>query len=69
MLCASFSKIWGLRNDVKPAMGGSADGFVVWKDFPRGLKILLLDKDALSAVETKSKLEEMDYVGTSQSLF
>nr|XP_018678067.1 PREDICTED: two-component response regulator-like APRR2 isoform X1 [Musa acuminata subsp. malaccensis] len=62
VLCASFSKIWGLRNDVKPAMAGSADGFVVWKDFPRGLKILLLDKDAPSAVETKSKLEEMDYV-------
>ncbi|XP_064957774.1 two-component response regulator-like APRR2 isoform X1 [Musa acuminata AAA Group] len=61
VLRASFSKIWGLRNDVKPAMAGSADGFVVWKDFPRGLKILLLDKDAPSAVETKSKLEEMDY--------
>ncbi|CAL9081266.1 unnamed protein product [Musa textilis] len=43
-------------------MAGSADGFVVWKDFPRGLRILLLDKDAPSAVETKSKLEEMDYI-------
>ncbi|KAJ8464602.1 hypothetical protein OPV22_027154 [Ensete ventricosum] len=45
----------------EPAMAGSADGFVVWKDFPRGLNILLLDRDAPSAVETKSKLEGMDY--------
>ncbi|URD86147.1 Two-component response [Musa troglodytarum] len=51
-----------LFEDVKPAMAGSADGFVVWKDFPRGLRILILDKDAPSAVETKSKLEEMDYI-------
>ncbi|KAH7687317.1 CheY-like protein [Dioscorea alata] len=39
-----------------------ADDFVVWKDFPKGLRVLLLDKDAPSAEQTKLKLEAMDYV-------
>lgn len=41
----------------------SAEKFVVWKDFPKGLKVLLLEKDESSALETTSKLEEMDYKG------
>lgn len=40
-----------------------ADDFVVWKDFPKGLRVLLLDEDAPSAEQTKLKLEAMDYVG------
>ncbi|KAF1861703.1 hypothetical protein Lal_00026121 [Lupinus albus] len=32
-----------------------------WKDFPKGLKVLLLDGDINSAAETKAKLEAMDY--------
>lgn len=52
------------NNDVKAAMVGATDDFVVWKDFPKRLKILLLQKDEASAAETKSKLEEMDYLGT-----
>ncbi|KAM0935398.1 putative response regulator and transcription factor RR-A-type family [Dioscorea sansibarensis] len=39
-----------------------ADDLVVWKDFPKGLRVLLLDKDAPSAQQTKLKLEAMDYV-------
>ena len=34
-----------------------------WKDFPKGLRVLLLDDDTTSAVEIRSKLEEMDYIG------
>ncbi|THU56281.1 hypothetical protein C4D60_Mb11t15630 [Musa balbisiana] len=50
------------NNDVSAAMVGATDDFVVWKDFPKRLKILLLQKDEASAAETKSKLEEMDYL-------
>ncbi|KAL1333377.1 two-component response regulator-like APRR2 isoform X1 [Arachis ipaensis] len=32
-----------------------------WKDFPKGLKVLLLEGDAASAAEIKPKLEAMDY--------
>ncbi|XP_074568195.1 two-component response regulator-like APRR2 isoform X2 [Curcuma longa] len=42
-------------------MVGSAEDFLVWKDFPKGLKVMLLEKDESSALETKSKLEAMDY--------
>lgn len=34
-----------------------------WKDFPKGLRVLLLDGDSSSAAEIKAKLEEMEYVG------
>ncbi|XP_022945207.1 two-component response regulator-like APRR2 isoform X2 [Cucurbita moschata] len=33
-----------------------------WKDFPKGLRVLLLDGDSNSAAEIKTKLEEMEYV-------
>ncbi|KAL4323269.1 hypothetical protein GQ457_11G021320 [Hibiscus cannabinus] len=33
-----------------------------WKDFPKGLRVLLLDEDNDSAAEIKSKLEAMDYI-------
>ncbi|KAK8998081.1 hypothetical protein V6N11_012613 [Hibiscus sabdariffa] len=33
-----------------------------WKDFPKGLRVLLLDQDTDSAAEIKSKLEAMDYI-------
>ncbi|CAN1173749.1 Two-component response regulator-like APRR2 [Linum perenne] len=32
-----------------------------WKDFPKGLSVLLLDEDCNSAAEIKSRLEAMDY--------
>ncbi|XP_031393318.1 two-component response regulator-like APRR2 isoform X2 [Punica granatum] len=32
-----------------------------WKDFPKGLRVLLLDRDSTSAAELKAKLEAMDY--------
>ncbi|KAE8725646.1 Two-component response regulator-like APRR2 [Hibiscus syriacus] len=40
----------------------TADDLSTWKDFPKGLKVLLLDEDAKSAAELKSKLEAMDYI-------
>lgn len=33
-----------------------------WKDFPKGLRVLLLDEDIGSAAEIKSKLEAMNYI-------
>ncbi|KAE8677417.1 tobamovirus multiplication protein 2A-like isoform X1 [Hibiscus syriacus] len=33
-----------------------------WKDFPKGLRVLLLNEDNDSAAEIKSKLEAMDYI-------
>ncbi|XP_039046719.1 two-component response regulator-like APRR2 isoform X1 [Hibiscus syriacus] len=40
----------------------TADDLSAWKDFPKGLKVLLLDEDTDSAAELKSKLEDMDYI-------
>ncbi|KAG0449854.1 hypothetical protein HPP92_027071 [Vanilla planifolia] len=43
----------------------SADDFGVWKDFPKGLRVLLLDEDTESAAEIGTKLEAMDYIVSS----
>ncbi|XP_010677297.2 two-component response regulator-like APRR2 isoform X1 [Beta vulgaris subsp. vulgaris] len=40
----------------------TANDLLEWKNFPKGLKILLLDEDTDSAAEIKSKLEEMEYI-------
>ncbi|XP_065878245.1 two-component response regulator-like APRR2 isoform X3 [Euphorbia lathyris] len=42
----------------------TANDLSAWKDFPKGLKVLLLDfqEDSSSAAEIKSKLEAMDYI-------
>ncbi|KAF8380669.1 hypothetical protein HHK36_028159 [Tetracentron sinense] len=40
----------------------SAEDLLGWGDFPKGLRVLLLDEDTISAAEIKSKLEEMDYI-------
>lgn len=40
----------------------TADDLLEWKDFPKGLKVLLLDEEGVSDVEIRSKLEEMDYI-------
>ncbi|KAK9079999.1 hypothetical protein SSX86_001674 [Deinandra increscens subsp. villosa] len=40
----------------------TANDLLGWKDFPKGLRVLLLDEDINSATEIGSKLEEMDYV-------
>ncbi|XXG43730.1 hypothetical protein AAC387_Pa01g3704 [Persea americana] len=40
----------------------SADDMLGWSDFPKGLRVLLLDEDSLSSADLKSKLEEMDYI-------
>lgn len=53
----------GLRKDAKPAMVYTANDLQEWKDFPKGLRVLLLDDDTASAAEIRSKLEEMDYIG------
>ncbi|XP_021295704.1 two-component response regulator-like APRR2 isoform X2 [Herrania umbratica] len=40
----------------------TANDISAWKDFPKGLRVLLLDEDSNSAAEIKSKLEAMDYI-------
>ncbi|XP_023532959.1 two-component response regulator-like APRR2 [Cucurbita pepo subsp. pepo] len=40
----------------------TADDLQEWKDFPKGLRVLLLDRDGHSAAEITSTLEEMEYV-------
>ncbi|KAM0044155.1 putative response regulator and transcription factor RR-A-type family [Helianthus debilis subsp. tardiflorus] len=40
----------------------TADDLLGWKDFPKGLRVLLLNDDISSATDIRSKLEEMDYV-------
>lgn len=58
-----------LRNDAKPAMVCSADDLLGWRDFPKGLRVLLLGEDSLSSADLKSKLEEMDYIGINKIEF
>ncbi|KAG5097732.1 hypothetical protein JHK82_047586 [Glycine max] len=50
-----------LRNDAKPAMVFTANDLQEWKDFPKGLKVLLHERDNISAAEIRAKLEAMDY--------
>lgn len=52
-----------LRSDAKPAMVCTANDLQGWKDFPKGLRVLVVDGDSNSAAEMRSKLEAMDYVG------
>ncbi|KAI7745701.1 hypothetical protein M8C21_027366 [Ambrosia artemisiifolia] len=40
----------------------TANDLLEWKDFPKGLRVLLLDDDINSATQIRLKLEEMDYV-------
>ncbi|CAO2837955.1 unnamed protein product [Amaranthus hypochondriacus] len=40
----------------------TANDLLEWKDFPKGLRILLLDEDRNSAAEIKSKLEKMEFI-------
>lgn len=40
----------------------TANDLLEWKDFPKGLRVLLLDEDKDSANEIKAKLEEMEYI-------
>ncbi|KAL2322931.1 hypothetical protein Fmac_027310 [Flemingia macrophylla] len=39
----------------------TANDLQEWKDFPKGLKVLLLEGDSVSAAEVRAKLEAMDY--------
>lgn len=41
----------------------TANDLSAWKDFPKGLRVLLLDQDSSAAAELKFKLEAMDYIG------
>ena len=34
-----------------------------WKDFPKGLRVLVLDEDFEATAETNSRLEGFEYVG------
>lgn len=59
----SATIVCGLRKDAKPAMVCTANDLSAWKDFPKGLRVLLLDQDSSAAAELKFKLEAMDYIG------
>ncbi|KAJ1428928.1 Signal transduction response regulator, receiver domain [Sesbania bispinosa] len=61
VLICSVTFFGRLRNDAKPAMVCTANDLQEWKDFPKGLKVLLLEGDSTSAAEIKAKLEAMDY--------
>lgn len=53
-----------LVQDAKPAaMVCTANDLQGWKDFPKGLRVLLLEGDTNSASEIAAKLEAMDYIG------
>lgn len=52
----------GAENDAKPAMVCTANNLQSWKDFPKGLRVLLLDGDTNSAADIRAKLEAMDYI-------
>ncbi|CAJ1943153.1 unnamed protein product [Sphenostylis stenocarpa] len=51
----------GLIFRCHPAMVFTANDLHEWKDFPKGLKVLLLEGDNISAAEIRAKLEAMDY--------
>lgn len=55
----------GQREDAKQAMVCTANDLQKWKDFPKGLRVLLLEGDDDSASEIRAKLEAMDYNGKS----
>ncbi|XP_058190201.1 two-component response regulator-like APRR2 isoform X1 [Rhododendron vialii] len=40
----------------------TANDLLGWKDFPKGLRVLLLDEDNSSASEIRTKLEAMEYI-------
>ncbi|XP_028077553.1 two-component response regulator-like APRR2 isoform X2 [Camellia sinensis] len=40
----------------------TANDLLGWTDFPKGLRVLLLDEDSSSAAELRLKLEEMNYI-------
>lgn len=42
----------------------TADDLQGWKDFPKGLRVLLLDQEPASANVLRASLEAMDYVGS-----
>lgn len=54
---------WELSDDAKPAMVCTANDLQGWKDFPKGLRVLVLDGDRSSAAEIGEQLEAMDYHG------
>ncbi|MQM03826.1 hypothetical protein Taro_036615 [Colocasia esculenta] len=51
-----------LREDAELNMVCHADDLVSWRDFPKGLRVLLFVEDSYSAADIKSKLEQMDYI-------
>lgn len=58
------------EKDAKRAMVYTANDLLSWKDFPKGLRVLLLldqeeDEDTDSSSQIRSKLEEMDYIVTT----
>lgn len=57
------SLIWLPEKDASSEMVCTENELLGWNDFPKGLKVLLLDKDCNSASEMRSRLEQMNYIG------
>ena len=53
----------GPSKNAKPAMVCTANDLQEWKDFPKGLRVLLLEGDSSSAAEIREQLEAVDYNG------
>ncbi|KAH1267324.1 Two-component response regulator-like APRR2 [Glycine max] len=51
----------GPSKNAKPAMVCTANDLQEWKDFPKGLRVLLLEGDSSSAAEIREQLEAVDY--------
>lgn len=45
-----------------------ADDLVGWRDFPKGLRVLIVEGRSSSA-DIKSKLEQMDFIGIQKKNF
>jgi len=51
------------EKDANSEMVCTENELLEWKDFPKGLRVLLLDKDFNFASQMRSRLQQMDYIG------
>jgi len=67
ILCSKSTLIYYISREpsdgAKPVMVCTANDLQGWKDFPKGLRVLVLDGDRSSAAEIGEQLEAMEYNG------
>ncbi|XP_027914117.1 two-component response regulator-like APRR2 isoform X2 [Vigna unguiculata] len=65
ILCSKSTLIYYISREpsdgAKPVMVCTANDLQGWKDFPKGLRVLVLDGDRSSAAEIGEQLEAMEY--------